>query len=142
MYRKVGEYRGDLDLLQRALTPLLSWSPNGSATKHFHDGDMRELIVEELSPLIPGDFEMVMMTAVRGLGGTLPYHADTFNTKKLQRHHLIVQSNSLSWVLHNGDWQQLEVGGIYQMNPTYTHASVNWGESPRVHIVVDTTKES
>ena len=53
------------------------------------------------------------------------------------RFHLVIQTNPDCWMLHDGQWQQLEPGGIYTLDPLIPHASVNWGNEPRVHFVVD-----
>lgn len=55
----------------------------------------------------------------------------------VQRYFLVMQSNPDSWVLHDGDWQQLEEGGVYVVDPTKTHASVNLGNEIRINFIVD-----
>jgi capsular polysaccharide biosynthesis protein len=53
------------------------------------------------------------------------------------RYHLPLQLNPACWVFHDGTWQQLEEGQLYQMDPTRPHGSVNWGSTLRVHLMVD-----
>lgn len=53
------------------------------------------------------------------------------------RYHVPLQSDAHCWVLHAGTWQQLTVGWVYSMDPSKPHGAVNWGPSPRVHLMVD-----
>ena len=57
------------------------------------------------------------------------------------RYHLPIQVNPSCWSFHAGTWQQLIVGRCYQMDPTETHGAVNWGETVRMHVIVDLAKE-
>lgn len=54
------------------------------------------------------------------------------------RYHLPLQSNSGCWSFHGGDWQQLDVGRIYTMDPAIVHGAVNWGSETRFHLLIDT----
>lgn len=53
------------------------------------------------------------------------------------RYHIPLVVNPGCWVFHDGTWQQLEVGTVYQMDPTRTHGAVNWGAEVRLHLIVD-----
>jgi hypothetical protein len=55
-----------------------------------------------------------------------------------RRFHVPVQVNDGCWVFHGGTWQQLEVGRIYEMDPTVVHGAVNWGDAVRLHLIIDT----
>jgi len=55
-----------------------------------------------------------------------------------RRYHLPLEVNDGCWVVHGGDWQQLVVGHVYEMDPTETHGAVNWGQERRLHLMVDT----
>jgi hypothetical protein len=55
-----------------------------------------------------------------------------------QRFHIPLIVNDGCWVFSAGTWQQLEVGKIYQMDPTQVHGAVNWGAETRVHLILDT----
>jgi hypothetical protein len=55
-----------------------------------------------------------------------------------RRFHIPLVVNDGCWVFHAGTWQQLEVGRVYQMDPTEVHGAVNWGTERRVHLMVDT----
>ncbi len=54
------------------------------------------------------------------------------------RYHVPIIVPPGNWVFHDGLWQQLVVGNIYQMDPTKEHGAVNWGSEIRIHLVVDT----
>lgn len=53
------------------------------------------------------------------------------------RTHIPLVLNDQCWVFHDGAWRQLEEGHLYQMDPTDWHGAVNWGSTPRVHLMVD-----
>lgn len=53
------------------------------------------------------------------------------------RYHIPLQTNEGCWSFSNGVWQQLEVGSVYQMDPTEVHGAVNWGDTIRLHLLVD-----
>lgn len=53
------------------------------------------------------------------------------------RHHLPLRVNPGCWVFHAGTWQQLTAGQVYQMDPTDLHGAVNWGDTVRLHLVID-----
>jgi hypothetical protein len=54
------------------------------------------------------------------------------------RYHVPLRANPGCWSLHDGVWQQLEVGLAYQMDPTLEHGAVNWGSTLRLHLMLDT----
>lgn len=128
----------EVDTLANLASSLLgSWGSTGTSTKHFHDSAVAEPFQTRLSMFVPKVWEMSMLTAVKALGGTLSFHLDEFNTKSHVRYHVVLQSNPRCWVHHDGEFQLLEVGGVYTMDPTKYHAAVNWGETDRIHLVVD-----
>ena len=53
------------------------------------------------------------------------------------RLHLPLDVNDQCWSFSDGHWQQLAPGGIYRMNPTVLHGAVNWGATPRIHLMLD-----
>jgi aspartyl/asparaginyl beta-hydroxylase (cupin superfamily) len=77
------------------------------------------------------------MLVVLRPGGNIGMHVDVPEAEGLTRYHLVLSTNDRCWSYHDGDWQQLESGGIYTVDPTRLHASINWGESMRVHLVAD-----
>jgi aspartyl/asparaginyl beta-hydroxylase (cupin superfamily) len=54
-----------------------------------------------------------------------------------KRYHLPIQTNEGCWVFHGGEWAQLQLGHWYEMDPTEIHGAVNWGDTVRVHLMVD-----
>ena len=53
------------------------------------------------------------------------------------RYHLPIQTTLGCWTWHAGVWQQLQERVIYRMDPTEIHGAVNWGETLRVHLLID-----
>lgn len=53
------------------------------------------------------------------------------------RIHIPLIVNPNSWVFHDGSWQQLLVGALYEMDPTKVHGAVNWGPAVRRHLMID-----
>lgn len=53
------------------------------------------------------------------------------------RYHIPLQTNESCWSFSDGVWQQLKVGRLYMMNPTEFHGAVNWGDTVRLHLMVD-----
>lgn len=53
------------------------------------------------------------------------------------RYHVPLVTNHGCWSFSGGVWQQLEVGKVYQMDPTEIHGAVNWGTEVRLHLIVD-----
>ena len=54
-----------------------------------------------------------------------------------KRFHIPLVVNEGCWAFHTGTWQQLEVGKVYQMDPTQEHGAVNWGTTIRTHLILD-----
>lgn len=136
MYQKVGQYKGNLAPLIELLSSLsLGAKPIGyEATNATQVEKIKDIYQPLLANIFPGEWLDTMIVSVMPLGMLHP-HRDGF--KPGTRHHLVLQSNPMSWCFHDGEWQQLEAGGIYTMEPTKTHGAVNWGDKPRIHLVVD-----
>lgn len=64
-------------------------------------------------------------------------HRDPALPPGVIRYHVPLQTNEHCWSMHEGEWQQLEVGGIYTMTPEGWHGAVNWGSVVRLHLLVD-----
>ena len=111
-----------------------------SATGYGSTSDQHELVREAFYPdvghLFPGAWPYSMVVTLAP-NGTLPPHKDGPLKTGCQRYHLVLQTNENVWQLHDGDWQQLEAGGIYELDQTKIHAAVNWGDKARVHLVMD-----
>lgn len=65
-------------------------------------------------------------------------HVDApYTEQPFDRYHIPVATNRQCWSFADGVWQHLPVGGVYGMDPTAMHGAVNWGATPRVHLLVD-----
>jgi hypothetical protein len=65
-------------------------------------------------------------------------HVDApYQERPFDRYHLPVYTNDRAWSFAHGSWRQLHQGWVYQLDPTLLHGAVNWGSTPRVHLLVD-----
>lgn len=53
------------------------------------------------------------------------------------RVHIPLETNTGCWSFSGGRWQALELGVAYAMDPTVLHGAVNWGDTRRVHLMLD-----
>lgn len=131
MYKRVG----DVDVT--GLAELAQQFPiSDSSLYDLVDG--RLLPVEEafrpyLGHMFPGEWKFCFLVILEQ-GGSIEPHKDK---DELPRYHIVLATNDKSWSYHEGDWQQLELGGVYRMDPRGTHASINWG-TKRIHLIIDT----
>jgi hypothetical protein len=70
-------------------------------------------------------------------GQQIPLHVDARAECPGVRHHVPIQTNDGCWTFSVGDWQQLEIGRVYTMDPTEPHGAVNWGSTIRLHLLID-----
>lgn len=137
MYKQVGTYIGDVKLLASKLDSFeLDKSSSGYGSTSDRPERVRETFYPFVSDLFPGNWSYSMLVSLDP-GGSLPPHRDAPLIQGIKRFHLILQSNEYTWTMHDFEWQQLEVGNIYTMNPNCLHASINWGHCSRIHLVVD-----
>lgn len=54
-----------------------------------------------------------------------------------RRIHIPLQTNHGCWSFSGHHWRRLQIGSGYWMDPTEVHGAVNWGETLRLHLVVD-----
>lgn len=136
MYEKVGQYRGDLNpLYELSSLPEYRDKPTGyQATDTSQEALIEELFRPHLELVFPGNWGKLMIVRLLP-NGHLPVHSDGPIAGKW--HHLVLQNNEHCWNYHDGNWQQLEVGYIYQMDATLPHGSINWGDKPRVHFLIE-----
>lgn len=66
----------------------------------------------------------------------IPAHADQ-SIAPCRRLHIPLLTNAGCWSFHEGAWQQLQPGAVYEMDPAQLHGAVNWGATTRVHLMVD-----
>lgn len=138
MYERVGTYEGKTPLQElgdRFLEFDVAWAPSEYGTTVEHLTQVRDAY-PELADVLPGDWYRSMLVMIRP-GGNIRMHKDVPEADGLTRYHLVLATNDDCWNYHDGDWQQLELGGIYTVDHTRQHASINFGESMRVHLVVD-----
>ena len=129
MYNRIGP--GDPSLLLKDWSQYpIQWNPTGWGSC--------SIPVDHLQ--LPG----VRLVTLLGLlpGGVIPPHKDKPNTENnisedLTRYHLVLTTNPGCWQYHSGQWQQLEHGYLYTMDPQLEHASVNWGSTTRLHLILD-----
>lgn len=138
MYHRVGYYRGDMqDLVSRALALEYAWTENpgvyGSTETHVEEK------FKDLGDSIPGNWAYSTVIQIPP-GGFIPFHKDVPRRENLSRFHMVLATNDKCWNYHEGSWQQLSLGSIYSMDETQEHASLNWGGTPRIHLVVDVDK--
>ena len=90
-------------------------------------------------PFIPDCFAEVHVLQTR-LVGLLPSQQIVAHTDPPiagVRYHLPLQTNPGCWSFSAGVWQQLEVGKVYQVDPSEVHGAVNWGTEVRLHLMID-----
>jgi hypothetical protein len=108
--------------------------PVGCPGSYFADAHgISSILGEELRPHFPG---FVTATVV----GLLPSaqivaHKDAPISGR--RVHVPLQTNHGCWSFSGHHWRRLQIGGAYWMDPTEVHGAVNWGETVRLHLVVD-----
>ncbi len=136
MYQKVGSYRGQTPLEQlagRIRDFEVAYAPSNYGTTVDHLIAVRDAFQKDVD--LPGEWVRSMLVVLKP-DSFIRLHSDLPNGKVL-RHHLVLQTNADCWSLHGREWQQLELGGWYTMDETVAHASVNFGQTDRIHLVVD-----
>jgi len=64
-------------------------------------------------------------------------HADA-SIAPAVRYHVVLRSNDACWSYSVGTkWTKLSEGMIYRMDPAEPHGAVNWGETVRLHLMID-----
>lgn len=87
-----------------------------------------------LGDVFPGTWTNAMLVILLP-GMMIPKHTD--GQPEHWRRHVVLQTNDSVWVYHDGQFQQLDRGGVYQMDPMKPHGALNWGGDPRIHLFVD-----
>lgn len=128
MYEQVGQLH-----LPDLLDWPLCWNPPGW-------GSYSSLALIRDLGLFP-TARLAMVVGIRP-GGYIPFHVDdpaaeNAIPERLERRHVVLATNPQCWNFHGGTWQQLERGGVYRMDPYVEHASINLGQTMRLHLVVD-----
>ena len=141
MYHFIGVYNGSVTLSELvgrlASCDLARTTEPGdySTTTDHHQGI--PALFADIAWSIPGAWRAAMAVIIPPRGA-IPLHADLPLGEGWTRYHLVLQTNVNAWSFHDNSWQQLALGGIYSVDPAQQHASMNWGETDRIHLVVDT----
>ena len=137
MYQRVGAFQGQTRTLAGRYSLI---GLDQAATGYGSTSDRHALVLGVFSPemghIFPGVWPYSMVVVVM-VNGSIPPHRDAPLRRGFQRYHIVLQTNENCWNYHAGEWAQLEEGGIYTMDCTKTHAAINWGAEPRVHLVID-----
>ena len=91
-------------------------------------------MLPSLVRLLPGPYGWFRIVGLRP-SQQIVAHRDPPRPGK--RYHIPIHTNPGCWTLHAACWQQLVEGGVYEMDPTEIHGAVNWGETLRVHLLID-----
>lgn len=137
MYYRVGTYAGRVplqELADRLGQFEIAWAPTDYGTTVDHFVAVREGFSADLQDALPGVWASSMLVVIRP-EGHIRKHTDILD--KGERYHLVLQTNEDCWNYHDGDWQQLEAGGIYTVDQSKQHFSINMGHELRIHLVVD-----
>lgn len=130
MYQPVGIFTGDGRAFL-AFVDRVTWNPPGWGS--YSGADLKALWPEAA---------LVLLLALRP-GSWIPFHTDHpaeengLSGVALRRTHVVLATNDRCWQFHGGTWQQLTAGGLYVMDPRLEHASINFGDTLRVHLVID-----
>lgn len=98
--------------------------------------EVERLYKPDLPEAFQGEWLYAMLTVVHP-NGTLPPHSDGALPSGIHRFHIVLQTNLDAWCLHDGKWEQLEEGYVYELDATKRHGAINWGAEDRVHLVMD-----
>lgn len=130
MYKLINTLYGpELQALRAAVPPIEFKPDSGYRIVPMLEFDMWNM----LDAVIPVPWDNPRYIAIRP-GGTIPLHTDKGNG---ERFHIVLETNRHCWNFHDDETVRLTAGNVYIMDETREHASVNWGDTPRVHLVID-----
>jgi hypothetical protein len=118
----------------RALTLHLDCAPGPGGSRSTDPVSTKNIFGPALADLRPAWWTQAMVLALYP-SSQIVRHCDPPITGI--RFHLPLVVNADCWVCHADVWQQLEAGAVYTMDPTQPHGAVNWGATPRFHLVLD-----
>ena len=126
--------------LARLIPASLTLGPGGSVMVPLDADKLRvaRAIVQGTGTDADGDWEAARFVAL-GQSRQIVAHVD-LPALRGQRFHIPLAANDGCWSFYAGTWSQLAEGAIYWMNPTTLHGAVNWGQSTRVHLMIDTMR--
>jgi len=137
MYQKIGYI--DPDLIRALLPPIeLTFKPDSGYIIAPLPDEIAADAKHRLGGLVPGEWLSARIIAIKP-GGIIPLHMDArpYDEEKRTRYHVVLTTNPFCWNYHDESVQHLVLGGIYTVDETLPHASVNWGDTDRVHLVID-----
>jgi quercetin dioxygenase-like cupin family protein len=117
----------------RHLATCVDISPGPGGSRMSDHAETERVFGPDLQPVLAGPYQHVTVVALYP-GAQIHAHTDVFRGI---RHHIPLVLNDGCWVFSAGDWQQLEAGQVYSMNPNLLHGAVNWGATRRLHLIVD-----
>jgi hypothetical protein len=126
----------DLALIDQWLQWLQPWTtpPAGCPGSFFAPYDTLYLI---LGPSFRAHFPTLTQVTVVGLLPSAQIVAHKDAPIPGRRIHIPLRTNHGCWSFSGHHWRRLQVGAGYWMDPTESHGAVNWGETLRLHLVVD-----
>lgn len=134
---RVGTFKGPIEeMATQAAALQLDVSPLGYGSTSDRFEQVRAKFYPYVEAVLGGEWLYSMVTVIQ-TNGSIPPHKDAPLRGRFQRYHLVLQTNENAWNYHDGDWDRLEVGGIYLLDQTKVHGAINWGAKPRIHLVVD-----
>lgn len=136
MYEPDGSYSVD-EVLVAADSFEYYWAPQGYWAVDGRVSPIEATLRGYVDSVFPGEWVFSMLVKLT-TGDSIPPHCDKPLADGVVRRHLVLATNPLSWCMHDYTWQQMETGGVYTMRPEFIHAAINWGSTPRLHLVVDT----
>lgn len=139
MYHRVGTYQGETslaDLEKLAKSIDVSWAATGYGINYERTATVRDKFQPLVGDALPGVWAYSMIVLMKP-DSSISFHKDEKLFDAVTRYHLVIATNHRCWSAHDSTWQQLELGGIYKLDPLEEHASLNWGDSTRIHLVVD-----
>jgi hypothetical protein len=140
MYQRIGTLPDPRRWADEAIRRLGPFTPSVEGYATTDRERTRAALEPLLVPWFPGRWTGASLVIVLA-NGSIPPHEDGDDGGRLSRRLVVLQSNPRAWCWHDGDWQQLVEGRIYDGDFTRTHAAINWGGEPRIHLVVDTVRE-
>ena len=104
--------------------------------------------INDILHMIPAETERIRLMRLEPTGGELQRHTDQTDKElgttdgKIMRFHIpIVTTNKVFF--HSWDWKGNEtinnmgVGEIWYLDIRKPHKAINWGDVPRIHLVID-----
>ena len=112
-------------------------SPNGECYRLSGHEEVRALLEPHLAATFPGPWIYIDLLTLYPDGVV---HRHTDGHKGWVRTHVALQTNDECWNYAGGIWSQLPLGGVSELDTREPHGSVNWGTTPRIHVIFDVAR--